>query len=229
MSKTPNEKVNKTKIIVKAPTQERSRQTVATILDACSRLLLTEGFYEMTTDRIAKEAGVSIGSLYQFFGNKESVVQALIKNIYEEDKRLLVEKTRSLPSLPADDRLKALVEILIDVSRRISDLRAKLTTIVYYVMDPSYISESLRFFQDTVRYNLPQVPGRDMDKVSYMFVNAFMGLVNNMSIDKPEAIHNPAIAQEITQLFTKYLDMGHPSGAALAETSNSPQSQGDYI
>lgn len=207
MSKSLNEKVSKTKIIVKAPTQERSRQTVATILNACSQLLLTEGFYEMTTDRIAKEAGVSIGSLYQFFGNKESVVQALIKNIYEEDKRIVSEKMRTVSPLPANERVKALVNIMIDMARRNSDLRAKLTTIVYYVMDPSYISESLRFFQDTVRFNLPQVPGRDMDKVSYMFVNAFMGLINNMSIDKPEAIHNPAITQEITQLFFKYLDL----------------------
>lgn len=228
MSKSPNEKVSKTKIIVKAPTQERSRQTVATILNACSRLLLTDGFYEMTTDRIAKEAGVSIGSLYQFFGNKESVVQAMIKNIYEEDKTILAEKMRALAPLSADDRVKAMVEILIEMARRNSELRAKLTTIVYYVLDPSYISESLRFFQDTIRYNLPQIPGRDMDKVAYMLVNAFMGLVNNMSIDKPEAIHNPAISQEITQLFIKYLDLdGTP--VKTGETGSSTHSQGDYI
>lgn len=228
MTKTPSEKVNKTKIIVKAPTQERSRQTVATILNACSRLLLTDGFYEMTTDRIAKEAGVSIGSLYQFFGNKESVVQAMIRNIYEEDKRILNEKMHALPPLPVDERIKAMVEVMIDMARRNSELRAKLTTIVYYVMDPSYISESLRFMQDAVRHNLPQVPGRDMDKVSYMFVNAFVGLINNMAIDKPEAIHNPAITQEITQLFIKYLDLDTVS-KPMSASSNSPQSQGDFI
>lgn len=228
MSKTPSEKVSKTKIIVKAPTQERSRQTVATILNACSRLLLTDGFYEMTTDRIAKEAGVSIGSLYQFFGNKESVVQAMIRNIYEEDKRILNEKMRALPQLPAPERIRAMVDIMIDLARQNSELRAKLTTIVYYVMEPSYISETLRFMQDAVRHNLPQVPGRDMDKVSYMFVNAFVGLVNNMAIDRPDAIHSPGITQEITQLFIKYLDLEH-TPTTMTASSNSSQSHGDFI
>ncbi|MGZ3773686.1 MAG: TetR/AcrR family transcriptional regulator [Pseudobdellovibrionaceae bacterium] len=227
MSNSPNEKMNKTKIIVKAPTQERSRQTVATILNACSRLLISEGFYEMTTDRIAKEAGVSIGSLYQFFGNKESVVQAMIKNIFEEDKRILSEKMRALSHLPIEERVKALVEVMIEMARRNSELRAKLTTIVYYVMEPSYISDTLRFIQDAVRFNLPQVAGRDMDKVSYMFVNAFMGLINNMSIDQPEAIHNHDIAQEITQLFIKYLDLDFAPSQADAEKKSSMH--GDFI
>ncbi|MGZ3771681.1 MAG: TetR/AcrR family transcriptional regulator [Bdellovibrio sp.] len=225
MTKSLNEKVSKTKIIVKAPTQERSRQTVATILNACSRLLLTDGFYEMTTDKIAKEAGVSIGSLYQFFGNKESVVQAMIKNIYEEDKSILAEKMRALPPMSAEERVKAMVSILIDMGRRNAELRAKLTTIVYYVMDPSYISETLRFIQDTVRSYLPQIPGRDMEKVSYMLVNAFVGLMNNMAIDKPEAIHNPAIVQEISQLFIKYLDLDNAPKAAASKAT----AQDDFI
>ena len=73
-------KKSKTKLQLKAPTQERSRQTVATILEACERIMIREGFYGVTTDKIAKEAGVSIGSLYQFFGNKESVVSAFYTN-----------------------------------------------------------------------------------------------------------------------------------------------------
>lgn len=69
----------KTKIQVKSPTQERSKQTVSSILEACARIISREGYFAVTTDKIAVEAGVSIGSLYQFFGNKESVVSALIK------------------------------------------------------------------------------------------------------------------------------------------------------
>ncbi|KYG66089.1 transcriptional regulator [Bdellovibrio bacteriovorus] len=201
------EKAKKTKIIVKAPTQERSRQTVATILDACSRLLISEGFYSITTDKIAKEAGVSIGSLYQFFGNKESVVQAVVKNIMEEDKRIISEKMRAISPLPSEQRMKAMIELCIETFRRNSDLRSKLSTIQYYVADASYMSDSIRFFQEVVRYNLPQIPGRDMDKVSYLIVNSFIGLVNTMCVDRPEALHDPTIVTEITQMFMKYLDL----------------------
>lgn len=201
------EKSKKTKIIVKSPTQERSRQTVATILEACSRLLISEGFYSITTDKIAKEAGVSIGSLYQFFGNKESVVQAVVKNLIEEDKRSITEKMRSISPLPPEQRIKAMIEMAVETIRHNSDLRAKLTTIQYYVAEADYMSESIRFYQEVVRYNLPTMPGRDMEKVSYIVVNAFIGLVNNMSIDKPDAIHDPALIKELHQLFFKYLDL----------------------
>ncbi|WII72794.1 TetR/AcrR family transcriptional regulator [Bdellovibrio sp. 22V] len=222
------DKAKKTKIIVKAPTQERSRQTVATILDACSRLLISEGFYAITTDKIAKEAGVSIGSLYQFFGNKESVVQAVVKNIIEEDKRIISERMRAISPLPPPERVKAMIELAVDTIRRNSELRAKLTTIQYYVADAAYISDSIRFYQEVVRYNLPQLPGRDMDKVSYLVVNAFIGLVNTMSIDKPNYIHDNTVVQEITQLFFKYLDMDAletPTTSAGAVRQN----KGDFI
>ncbi len=229
MTQSTAEKTKKTKIIVKAPTQERSRQTVATILDACSRLLISEGFYSITTDKIAKEAGVSIGSLYQFFGNKESVVQAVVKNIIEEDKRIISEGMRSISPLPPDQRLKAMIELAVQTIRRNSELRAKLTTIQYYVADAAYISESIRFYQDVVRYNLPQIPGRDMEKISYLIVNAFIGLVNTMAIDKPNSIHDAGIVNEITQLFFKYLDMEIPAATNTSVAAAGATRKGDFI
>lgn len=201
------DKSKKTKIIVKAPTQERSRQTVATILDACSRLLISEGFYSITTDKIAKEAGVSIGSLYQFFGNKESVVQAVVKNIMEDDKKQMTEGMRMISPMPFEERVPAMINLSLSIIRKNSDLRSKLTTIQYYVAEASYMSESISFFKEVVRYNLPQLPGRDMEKVSYIMVNAFIGAINSMCIDKPDSIHDDTVAKELTDLFLKYLDI----------------------
>lgn len=200
-------KTKKTKIIVKSPTQERSRQTVATILQACSRLLVSEGFYAITTDKIAKEAGVSIGSLYQFFGNKESVVQAVVKQLMEEDKRILAEKMQTVSTLPSEQRIKAMIDLAFEIHRRNYELRSKLTTIQYYVAEASYISDSIRFFQEAIRRNLPPIPGKDMDKVAYLLVNAFIGLANTMAIDNPNYINDPVILSEITQLFYKYLEI----------------------
>src|SRR5690606_27088448 len=68
-----NPKKKKKKLQLKAPTQERSKQTVNTLVTSCSQILREEGFFGVTTDKVAKLAGISIGSLYQFFGNKESV------------------------------------------------------------------------------------------------------------------------------------------------------------
>lgn len=201
------EKAKKNKIVVKAPTQERSRQTVATILDACSRLLISEGFYAITTDKIAKEAGVSIGSLYQFFGNKESVVQAVVRNVIEEDKRIFSEKMRAISPLPPEIRIRKMIELSVETLRHNYILRSKLSTIQYYVAESGYISESLRFFQEVVRYNLPAIPGRDMEKVSYLMVNSFIGLTGTMAVDAPENINDDTIIEEVVRMFYAYLNL----------------------
>lgn len=61
----------------KSPRQERSRLTVERILDAAARIFHEEGYAGATTNEIADEARVSVGSLYQYFPNKHAIVVAL--------------------------------------------------------------------------------------------------------------------------------------------------------
>jgi AcrR family transcriptional regulator len=56
--------------IRRQPQQRRARQTVEAILDAVVRILKREGFQAITTNRVAEVAGVSIGSLYQYFPDR---------------------------------------------------------------------------------------------------------------------------------------------------------------
>ena len=68
----------------KTPVQERSRDTVEAILAATARVLVKEGYEGASTNRIAVAAGVSIGSLYQYFPSKEAVVAAAIERHTQE-------------------------------------------------------------------------------------------------------------------------------------------------
>lgn len=61
------------------PRQARSRATVDAILEACARLLREEGPEGVTTRRLARRAGVGIGSLYEYFPNREAVLAALVQ------------------------------------------------------------------------------------------------------------------------------------------------------
>ncbi len=61
----------------KVPTQARAVATCEAILEATARILVTDGFEKLSTNRVAKVAGVSVGSLYQYFPNKAALIAAL--------------------------------------------------------------------------------------------------------------------------------------------------------
>lgn len=62
----------------KTPVQKRSGETVSIILEAAARILEAGGFAKFNTNAVATTAGVSIGSLYQYFPNKDALLSALI-------------------------------------------------------------------------------------------------------------------------------------------------------
>jgi AcrR family transcriptional regulator len=75
----------------KIPSQQRSRRTVECILDAAARIFHEQGYAGATTNDIADEAGVSVGSLYQYFPNKDALLVALTRRHIESTTTGLVD------------------------------------------------------------------------------------------------------------------------------------------
>lgn len=64
--------------------QERSRQTISTILRAAVEVLIDEGFERATTNRIAERAGYSVGTLYHYFNDKEDIYAEIIDQLMQQ-------------------------------------------------------------------------------------------------------------------------------------------------
>src|ERR1700761_7426880 len=96
----------------KAPKQARSTELVATILQAAAQVLAREGAARFTTARVAEKAGVSIGSLYQYFPNKASILFRLQSDEWRQTSELLrgILEDRSKPP---PQRLRALVHAFV--------------------------------------------------------------------------------------------------------------------
>jgi len=198
----------KTKIQVKSPTQERSKQTVANILEACARIIAREGYFAVTTDNIAVEAGVSIGSLYQFFGNKESVVSALIKQLIDDDHQYFFNHMKPHENLPAAEKIPKMIEIGFEIYRQKPELRAALQAVRLYLTEQDYLAQSRRIFTDFVLNHLCHIqPPREKDKVSYIAVTAFLSIMNSTMHDSPNLVKDPALIDELTLMFKKYLEL----------------------
>src|SRR5258708_24465090 len=104
----------------KKPSQSRSRDTVAAILDAAAQVFAESGYAAATTNHIARRAGVSIGSLYEYFANKDALLVALTERHVDEAERELTVELRTLAAapLPLARMIERLVRAMVDLHAR---------------------------------------------------------------------------------------------------------------
>lgn len=96
----------------KAPQQARSNDLVAAVLDAAIQVLEAEGAQRFTTARVAERAGVSVGSLYQYFPNKAAILFRLQSDEWRRTSAMLRDILEDRPR-PPGERLRALVHAFI--------------------------------------------------------------------------------------------------------------------
>jgi AcrR family transcriptional regulator len=96
----------------KQPRQQRSQATVEVILDATARVLCTIGYDRASTNRVALAAGVSVGSLYQYFPSKEALVAALVERHVEEMLRLVRAKIAEVSSAPLPVAVRTMIDAM---------------------------------------------------------------------------------------------------------------------
>jgi AcrR family transcriptional regulator len=101
----------------KQASQERSRATVNALVEATARILVREGFDAASTNRIAALAGVSVGSLYQYFPSKEALVAAVIERHHREIMQVVRGALAEVASQPLEPAIRKLVAVAIEAHR----------------------------------------------------------------------------------------------------------------
>jgi AcrR family transcriptional regulator len=147
----------------KAPKQARSQETVKVIVEAAARILERDGFEGFSTNAVAERAGVSIGSLYQYFPSKEALIGALI---VRETSQLIDDAEAATTEPSGAAALSALVHACIAHQFR----RPKLARLLDFEearlpfdADTEQVSERFRAILSTVllRPDFPRQSGDD--------------------------------------------------------------------
>lgn len=98
----------------KSPRQPRSQHMVQAIVDAAARVLARHSLQGFNTNRVAEVAGVSVGSLYQYFPNKAALIAALIERAQGELADAVERTVRACEGAPLHAAMAALVRVAIE-------------------------------------------------------------------------------------------------------------------
>ncbi|WP_328539601.1 TetR/AcrR family transcriptional regulator [Streptomyces sp. NBC_00344] len=98
------------KALRRAPVQQRSAERLTRILDSCAEILDEGGYEQLTTRSVAARAGVPIGSVYRFFGNKRAMADALAQRNLD---RYAVRIVDRLAAVPAAD-WRGVIDVVLD-------------------------------------------------------------------------------------------------------------------
>jgi AcrR family transcriptional regulator len=106
------------KLIRRTPKQVRGQLRVDEILDAAERLTLTMSWEKLSTNHIAKEAGIPIGSLYQFFANKHAIAHALVERYVAALQEVFASLPAHIETMTPAELVNALFDSLLAVTQK---------------------------------------------------------------------------------------------------------------
>ncbi len=190
----------------KEPSQDRARHTVEAILQAACAVLVRDGFDRASTNRIAEEAGVSIGSLYQYFPSKEAVVQALVDR---HEQRMLAVMRDHLEDVTDQDiptAVRALIEALLSAHR----VDPKLQKVLLEHQGPRHDSSVEATIEALVRGALDvrraDLGVEDLDAAAFVLVTAVRTSCHRAVVERPDLLKADGFVEELTRMVVRYLE-----------------------
>ncbi len=206
--KKPERSRVKTRILArKAPVQSRSRQTVADILRATARIFVKEGFKRATTNRIAEVAGVSIGTLYQYFPSKEAIIRSLHAEHIAKLRAKMVPDA-SLEGQPLEVVLRSLVTAVIAAHAIDPPLHAQLmqagASLGISPTEALY-EAALSLAKSLMSAYAPSLRALDPEISPFIVVCAVDAIIHQSSREHPEFLTQPKLVDEVTHLLKQYV------------------------
>jgi AcrR family transcriptional regulator len=183
------------------PRQQRAESTVDALLTAASQILMRDGVDRLSTTAVAERAGVSIGSLYQYFGNKEDLLVALARR---EVSQILAAVAGEFAISPPGQRGRGIVgAIVAAIGGGSSGTRANLQLLLRYAGRAEILSQVRSFaagFSDLLAGDRRLKP-----EEIFVLTRAVMG-VAVAGLAEEHALDLRRLEDELASLIYRYLD-----------------------
>ena len=193
----------------KRPRQERSEATVSAALEAAAREFASAGYEATTTNGIAAAAGISVGSLYQYFPSKEAIAVELARRFRAERLAFIRTQLDAVGAKPVESVVRALFASFLKAE---GIQPALYRVLIEEVMRTTSGRQELRGYEeklealvaDALRRVQPPPAIEDVDLAAFMLVRLVLALVHSAAADRPR-FNTPALLNELTRLVVAYL------------------------
>jgi AcrR family transcriptional regulator len=196
----------------KSASQQRSRATVEALVEATARILVREGFDRASTNRIAELAGVSVGSLYQYFPSKEALVAAVIDRHQHDIMRKIRRELSEILDQPLEKALRRLVALAVKAHRVDPKLHRVLAEQIPRVGKLEDVGTFNREYYTLFRTYLERHRGAlavdNLELASFVCVTSIEALTHNAVLHNSKMLADgtmEVLIDEGARLVTKYL------------------------
>lgn len=183
--------------------------TVQAILDATAHILVSDGYEALNTNLVAERAGVSIGSLYQYFPNKGALIGAVRQRHADQTREELITLSAQAAHLPLKQAVPCLIDAVMAAHRIDPQLHQVLEREVprqFQSWDVTEGEVELRqLLQALLQPHQDQLIVPDLALASLVLVRMVDALVHAPLIQDPMGIDPKAIEQEISTVVLRYL------------------------
>ncbi|MDB4933104.1 MAG: Transcriptional regulator, TetR family [Labilithrix sp.] len=211
-----------------APRQARAQATVTAILEATIRILEREGMDAATTTRIAEVAGVSVGTLYQYFAHRDGILDALQEREFQRALALMgnVLSNDNLTKNPRDT-VTAVVRGLGELYASCPSLHRVLVIEGLRVIEPARVEAFDLRVVAIIRHFLVATGARvrrgNVEAAAFVIFQAVRAVMLACLLERPAGLDEDALSEELVDLVLRYLVDDAPEPAPKPAPRDEPR------
>lgn len=191
----------------KQPKQERSQATVEAILLATTHILTENEYDRLTTNRVAERAGVSIGSLYQYFPNKQALIFALAEHHANEMVQLAQHHLEGLSNRTISEVLRQIIKAALAAHA----VNPKLHRVLHEQIPHSEVMQRLdkakmdNLLRSFLAQRCDRIQPKNLELTVFMVERTIRALIHGATSDRPELLKTGEFEQELMVMLSAYL------------------------
>ncbi len=192
----------------KIPKQDRSRFTIEAILDATAQLLEIDSANSVSTNHIARRAGISIGTLYQYFPNKTAVLFALADRGRHSRAREVIDRLTTIEAGTIDELTRQIIRALIAVYSNTRTERQLTMLMMIQKLESPGADQPIDDVASLLASKMDsflKVATSQSEIMSFVLSRSVMGVIRSTLLDAPHLLKEQEFEDQLVRLVTGFL------------------------